>query len=288
MLAGCQHQSLDVSPMSFATQRVRATKTLYLGIYGNRPPLVDTVIIQGTSYQSAAFDSTTFQYDQQDRLIRLNLLQLYSHGSDYPGQEAKTIRNAHWTEYVYQTNKLLMRTGYESQTTPPVDVYWALLDASQRRIASRSWYDAASFTTAHDTLQTYSSEGLLISSLQILTRAGFAPQTIRQTALVEAGNVVQMSTSFVETGQAFETTTYEYDLSHQGPLSTTTMYGKSSRNALLRATTVRYEPSSSSRYEYTYSNEYDQRGRLLRQTDYYQSPGATHRKLQTLTKFYYQ
>ena len=284
-LMSCEDEPTHALVVNFPTQRVIATKTFYLGIYGSQPPLVDTVVIHSKTYQSAAFDSTTFQYDEQDRLIRLNLLQVYSHGSDYPGEQAVTTRNVLQTEYVYLTDKLLIWTGHQGETKYPTE---ALLDQSQRRIASRSWYDPAGFVTVNDTLQTYSTEGLLINTQRILTGASYPRQTIGQLSLVGAGNIVQTSTSFVETGQAFETTTYEYDLSRRGPLSTTTMLGENSRNALLRATTLRHEQSHTSSYEYTYYNEYDQKGRLVRQTKYYQSPGALQRELQTLTKFYYQ
>ena len=285
-LSACRTTQPDIKPVSALTQRVRATKTWYLGVYGPTPALVDTLIIQGKPYQSAAFDSTTFQYDQQDRLIRLNLLQSYSYGADYPGDKPKTIRNSRWTEYTYEFARLLMREGSEGETSPRV--YPALLDVSQRRIVSRTWYDPASFTTVHDTLQMYSPEGILIHSLKILTRAGFQRQTIRQLTTVKDSNIVQTSTSYVETNQAFETTTYDYDLSHRGPLSTTTPFGERSRNALLRATTVQYESGGSIRYESTYYNEYDPNGRLVRQTMYYQPPSATQREIHTLTKFYYQ
>lgn len=92
-LTSCQKEPLDPLVVNYPTQRVIATKTFYLGIYGAKPPLVDTVIIQGKIYQSAASDSTTFQYDQLDRLVRLDLLQVYSNGSDYPGEKAVTTRN---------------------------------------------------------------------------------------------------------------------------------------------------------------------------------------------------
>lgn len=285
-LTSCRDESTSITNERSATQRVIATKTFYLGIAGSKHPVVDTITIQGKNYLSAAFDSTLFQYDSQDRLVRRDWLQVHARGADYPGDVAKTTINAHWTTYNYQDSSLIIRQGYAGEAGS--QLYRCLLDASQRRITSQTYFDPGSFNTIHDTLRNYSAQGLLTNRRQIATRPGLQTQTIQQISVVEGNNVVQTSSSFVELGQPFEHTTYEYDLSHKGSLSTMTMEGETSDNVLLRATTIRYGQNEITRYDYTYYNEFDQRGRLVRQTRYYQSPSKNQPEIQTLTLFYYQ
>ena len=285
-LTSCRDELTKELVINTPTQRIIATKTLFLGISGVRPAVVDTVRIQGKIYESAAFDSTTFTYDQQDRLIRLDLLQSRSHGPNYSGEGELLIQNTQLRDYSYQPPNLLLTETDKGQTTPTFSQ--SRLDGSSRRIASRSWYDSGNFATVKDTLQLYSPEGILISSQRIILSTGYPRQTHRQTSTLTAGNIAQTTSLYDESGKISITTTYAYDLTHTGPLATQTMFGENSRHALVRATTVRNVLGVIDGYEYTYANEYDLSGRMIRQTTYYQPSGSLQRELRTLTKFYYQ
>lgn len=283
--SSCRDKPTDEVVAKIPTQRVIATKKMFLGISGVRPAVVDTVIIQGKIYESAGYDSTTFEYDQQDRLVRLNFIQNYFYGPDYPGGGENTVHTGRLSDYSYQPPNLVLRDTYEGQAQPTFSQ--SQLDGSYRRMASRTLYDAANSATYKDTLQLYSPEGLLISSRRIVT-SSYPRQTYQQTSTLTDGNIVQTTTSCEEPWPMSMTTTYTYDLSHKGPLATMTMFGESSRHALLRATTVRNLFGIIDSYEYTYANEYDSTGRMVRQTTYYQPSGSTKREIQTLTKIHYQ
>ncbi|MFD2937417.1 hypothetical protein [Spirosoma flavum] len=98
-LAGCHQPSVDHALSEPPTQRPKAITTVYLGLYSNLVSL-DTVQMAGISYPVFSQDSMRFGYDNQQRLINVDL----THSSQDYGKWiiSPTVSST----YAYQNSQL--------------------------------------------------------------------------------------------------------------------------------------------------------------------------------------
>ncbi|GAB2545087.1 hypothetical protein GCM10027085_40850 [Spirosoma aerophilum] len=246
---------------------------------------LDTLTITGKTYYVSSIDSTRFTYDQQDRLLRLEI-QKTSQGSAYPTMKFPPYQYKSQSTFTYQ-NRRLTELSEEGINLKPV----IGLDSDLRRIEFKQTRNSLGALQLVETLRTYSPEGILSYRRRTLYTAGLKPLVDEEHSTVKDGNVVQTILMLLEyygpANKVYETTDYEYDLNRVGAPAMYTFEGETSRNALLKKTLTRTYLSSVDRYEFTYSNEYDAQGRLVAQVEYLRTNNAPDREIKYLTRYYY-
>ncbi|WP_461092073.1 hypothetical protein [Spirosoma gilvum] len=273
-LDGCNQPSIDQLPSQPPTQRVGAVVKLYLGKPHSQTG-IDTVLFNGVIYPVNAIDSTSFAYDNQQRLIRQQLSQTYE------ANGRKLTSMAPLTMYRYQDGYLqVLRDGYASKFP---------LDSTRQRVTS---YTRPSYSFVDvDTLRSYSGEGILVRALQASYNTSYPSinyfRPNRKVAL-EAGNMIRLETYSSYTGALESVTRFIYDNKHFAPLAALTFLGETSRNVLLRKTEINYLGDVVAyTAEYVYTNHYDQQGRLVSQLEYAETKNASYAGSYTLTRYYY-
>ncbi|GAB3961773.1 hypothetical protein GCM10028805_61430 [Spirosoma harenae] len=235
-----------------------------------------TILINGVTYSYSGIDSTTYSYDNLGRQIGRRLLQ---RTVSEPNSQTD-LRFESTYQYTYTPTTVIEQMPAQRVENP--------LDASQLRYASCSlpYFDRPNVLA--DTLRQYSPEGILVGSTSIDRSVNpRSPLIYRRVALVDQGDVVKITLTYDQQTTPYEVTTLSYDRSHYGPLTTQPLHGETSRHALLTKVVTSYWGLQTDRYTFTYANVYDQQGRLVQQTESYQSANSQQAELRSLTRFYY-
>ncbi|GAB3776593.1 hypothetical protein GCM10028818_22530 [Spirosoma horti] len=278
-LVGCHHPSIDYALGNPPTQRPKATTTLYLDLTANLVNL-DTVQMGGIVYSVLAQDSMRFSYDNQQRLIKVDL----THSSQDYGK--KIISPTVSSTYAYQNNQLSGREYFtETYAGRP---FQYPLDSSNHRVLAYTRY-GYSFVD-YDSLRQYSGEGILLNALQTSFNPSF-PNIKRQIpnskATIEGGNITHSEVYSSWTSDLVKINRFSYDMNHYAALATFPFLGETSRNVLLRKTVITYYGNEVDTSNYIYTNEYDNQGRLIRQYEMRVSKDSPIGSERRLTKFYY-
>ena len=281
-MVSCRTELPVPALIDLPTQRVKTQTVSSLGIYTDQIS-IDTALIEGTVYQINGKDSLSFRYDAQQRLVGHTSTQLFQ---TYGQRHTTTTQS----EYSYQAGSMTEREGIGPQGSGLVRQH--SLDNSGRRVAT---YTKRGYAHVRlDSLRTYSTEGLLLNALQTdlspsnpPTKPSLLPNT---KATLEKGNMIRREVYNTFSGTLGSITRYVYDTKHLAPLAVFTFLGEDSRNALVQKIHTVYQSNGITiEYvlKYTYYNEYDERGRMTRQTEYVQDKTYPQKKAMNTAKYYY-
>jgi hypothetical protein len=252
------------------TQRVNRLEILYpeFSPYPASRKALDVVTVDGKETPFVAKDTRLFRYDDQQRLISYNLMQIAQtdEGQQYGGD---TLKNS----YSYTNGRMTELEGGTQRT------YVYPLDDTQRRVLTHT-KNGYSYINV-DTLRKYSAEG-------ILTEVNI--QSSRQVITVNAGNVTKIEQYNVTSGKLEKITNFDYENDHYAPLAQVTFLGEASRNALSKQTILDYSFAEGVRtYTFSYRNQYDDQGRMSQQLEYTEDPTLNQGKafVSQLRKYYY-
>lgn len=280
-VVSCQTTLPDPTLTDLPTQRVKAQTVSSLGVYADQIS-IDTALIEGTVYQINARDSLSFRYDAQQRLVGHSLTQVFQ---AYRQRHTTATRS----EYSYQAGSMTEREGIGPQGSGLLRQH--SLDNSERRVATYTKRGYAHIQL--DSLRTYSAEGLLLNALQTDLNPSFPPTKSLQPntkATLESGNIIRREVYNAFSGVLNSVTRSVYDTKHFAPLAIFTFLGEDSRNALVQKTYTAYQSDGITIehvFKYTYDNEYDQQGRMTRQTEYVQDKTYPQKRPINTTQYYY-
>jgi len=227
--------------------------------------------VSGQVYNFIGTDDYSFQYDAQSRLIKQVLVQ--TSASDN-GLHSRKDQYA----YTYTNGRMT-----ETQTTDGgTRTFSFTLDSTQSRVLAytkRSYTDAGTPVPATlDTLRQYSPEGIL---KRVVRGAN------RQVITIDTKNITQIDEYSNRTGNLDNSTSFVYDRDHYAPSAYLTFLGETSRNAVVKRTTIYGSLSQANAYVSTYQNIYDAQGRLIKQVEFSQYPGQEKPIVSTITTYSY-
>lgn len=276
-LAGCRRDSTEDVVSSPPTQRARAVTSLSLGSGQLLPGQIslETVTVGGTAYNVVSIDSSVYGYDNQQRLTSHVLTQ-----TTQANDQRFTLPSVRY-DYTYQPGVLL-----ETYTSGPGQVLRRYpLESTNNRVTAytRDFYSVVLV----DTLRKYSSEGILLETLQAaLTSRVVNSTTPTLRTTVQDGNVIKQE-EYNTTGVLQRVDQNVYDTRQYAPRQSVSFLGETSRNALLSKVSTYTDAGVSRATTYTYQNEYDSQGRLRQQLEKAVSNDSPTYSAYRLIKFYY-
>ena len=238
---GCQQRTDQAIQAQVPSCLIATQTTKELVSSGQQSQLeLETVTVEGESFQVSTVKKSAYSYDRQGRILTEYNQYLEANQIRYGGGRADSVF------YHYTPTAVSIRTVTFTDSSKIERTYSVALD-------SRGFAEKQPTTN----LATYDKDGYLTT---------LRDEYSRPTANIDNGNMVEYRFGNISYGSIYITKN-EYDLSKPSLPSIISVYGKVSRNLLIRS--VIDENTGhvlfSNVYTSTYTYTFDKNGRILRQ-----------------------